>query len=200
MKLLSILGEHLRHGHKEQVYHRTLTQIMLGLSTVILGVFFFVHLFLTEYLMAVIQGGLTVLYALAYFDFFHVKHRWFKEISVVLGTCVLFWFFLIDGGIAKTAIYWIPFFPFMIFAVAGIYRGLWWIALFLCGAVVIESLDYLDILYTPYTAEEVFIFFVAFMFYVIVGLVFEILRGSQQGQLEEKNESLLAVREKLNDT
>lgn len=200
MKLLSILGEHLRHGHKEQVYHRTLTQIMLGLATVILGVFFFVHLFLGEYIMAVVQAGLTVLYALAYFDFFHVKSQRFKEISVVLGTCVLFWFFLIDGGIAKTAIYWIPFFPFMIFAVAGVYRGLWWIALFLFGAVMIELLDYLDILHTPYTAEEVIIFFVAFTFYVTVGLIFEVLRGSQQSKLEEKNESLLAVREKLSDT
>ncbi|WP_051938044.1 hybrid sensor histidine kinase/response regulator [Ghiorsea bivora] len=200
MKLLSILGEHLKHGHKEQVYHRTLTQVMLGLAIVILGVFFVVHLLLAEYVMAVIQGCLAILYAIAYFDVFHVKNQRFKEIAVVVGTCLLFWFFLIDGGIANTAIYWIPFFPFMIFAVAGIYRGLWWIALFLCGAVAIEFLDYMDVLHTPYTAEEVIIFFVAFVFYVMVGLVFEILRSVQQKQLEEKNTSLLAVREKLSHT
>jgi len=200
MKLLSILGEHLKHGHKEQIYHRTLTQLMLGLAMIILAVFFFVHLFLAKYDMAVVQGVLAILYALAYFDVFKVTNLWFKEIAVVMGTCFLFWFFLIDGGIAKTAIYWIPFFPFMIFAVSGIYRGLWWITLFLCGAIVIESLDYLDILHTPYTAEEVIIFFVAFIFYVIVGLIFEILRSSQQKQLEEKNTSLLAVREKLSHT
>ena len=200
MKLLSILGEHLKHGHKEQVYHHALTQVMLGLAIVILGAFFFVHLFLAQYVMAVIQISLAVLYALVYFDAFHIKNQRFKEAAVVMGTCILFWFFLIDGGIAKTAIYWIPFFPFMIFAVAGIYRGLWWTALFLCGAITIESLDYVGVLSTPYAAIEVIIFFVAFVFYVVVGLVFEILRSSQQKELEEKNTSLLAVREKLNHT
>ncbi|MDQ6980458.1 MAG: ATP-binding protein [Ghiorsea sp.] len=200
MNLLSILGEHLRHGHKEQVYHRTLTHVMLGFATVILGIFFFVHIFLGQYVMAAIQGVLSIVYAFALFDFFKVANQRFKEIAVVTGTCILFWFFLIDGGIAKTAIYWIPFFPFMIFAVAGIYRGLWWISLFLFGVIVIKVFDYMDKLYTPYTAEETIIFFVAFVFYVIVGLVFEALRSSQQNELEGKNESLLEVREKLSHT
>jgi len=200
MNLLSILGEHLRHGHKEQTYHRTLTQVMLGLATVILGIFFFVHIFLGQYVMAAVQGVLAIVYMFAYFDFFKVTSQRFKEVAVVTGTCILFWFFLIDGGIAKTAIYWIPFFPFMIFAVAGIYRGLWWVALFLFGAIIIEALDYTDMLHTPYTAEEILIFFVSFVFYVIVGLVFEALRSSQQNELEGKNESLLEVREKLSHT
>ncbi len=200
MNLLSILREHLKHGHKEQIYHRTLTQVMLGLATIILGIFFFVHLFVAQYIMAAIQGVLAILYGLAYFDFFHVANQRFKEVAVVTGTCVLFWFFLIDGGIAKTAIYWIPFFPFMIFAVAGIYRGLWWVVFFLLGAIIIEALDYMDVLHTPYTVEEIVFFFVSFVFYVVVGLVFEALRSLQQNALEDKNESLLEVREKLNHT
>ncbi|MCF6208576.1 MAG: hypothetical protein L3J61_04230, partial [Ghiorsea sp.] len=146
MKLLSILGENLKHGHKEQIYHRTLTQVMLGLATVILAVFFCVPISVGQYGMAAVQGVLAIVYAFAYYDFFNVANQRFKEVAVVTGTCILFWFFLIDGGIAKTAIYWIPFFPFMIFAVAGIYRGLWWVALFLFGAILIEALDYTDML------------------------------------------------------
>lgn len=200
MKLLSELGLFTSSENKEQAYHRTLTQVMLAIAAVILGVFSVVHVFLGLYVMAVVQAILAMLYALAYFDFFKVASKRFKEIAVVLGTCVLFWFFLIDGGIAKTAVYWIPFFPFMIFAVAGVQRGLRWIFLFLFGAMIVETMVYLDILTSPYSFEEMLYFFISFIFYVIVGMLFEALRSKQQYELEEKNQKLLNVSDMLNET
>lgn len=200
MKILPDLGLLNLPEDKEQAYHRTLTQVMLSIAAVILGVFCIVHIFLGEYVMAVIQGLLSILYALAYTDFFKVASARFKEIAVVTGTCLLFWFFLIDGGIANTAVYWIPFFPFMIFAVAGIRRGLRWNFFFLSGAFIIQGLIYLEKISSPYTFEEMLYFFIAFIFYVVVAMLFESLRCQQQHELEEKNSKLQRVSNTLSDT
>ena len=199
MKLLSELGLDSPQQEK-QAYHRTLTQVMLSLAAVILVIFSIVHVFLDLYVMAVVQGALAIVYALAYFDFFKIASQRFKEMAVVTGTCIFFWFFLIDGGIAKTAVYWIPFFPFMIFAVAGVRRGLGWIFLFLSGAFLIQVFVYLDKLSSPYTFEEMLYFFISFIFYVIVGMLFEALRSKQQHELEEKNNKLVRISDTLNDT
>ncbi len=200
MKLLSELGVFDSPNQENHAYHQTLTQVMLSIAAIILSVFSVVHIFLGSYVMAGVQGTLAIVYIVAYFDFFKASNHRFKEISVVMGTCILFWFFLIDGGIANTAVYWIPFFPFMIFAVAGVRRGLIWNVVFLSGAFAIEALIYLGKLTSPYTFEEMLYFFISFVFYVVVGMLFEALRSKQQNTLEEKNNKLLSISDTLNET
>ena len=200
MTLFSDFRQQFKAAHQEKDYHQTLTQVMLGLAMMILLVFSLVHIVLEHYVMAVVQGGLSVLFALVYFDVFSAANKHWKEATVILGVCILFWFFLIDGGIAKTAVYWIPFFPFMILAITSLRRGLFWIALFLAGALSIELLVYWGLLQSPYSFEEMLYFFIAFSVYVVVAVLFELLRNKQQQALEEKNAKLVQTRDTLRET
>jgi len=123
-----------------------------------------------------------------------------KESLVIVGTIVMFLFLLADGGIAKTGIYWVSFFPFLLFGVSGVRRGWKWLALFLVGFLAIQILDMLDVIHTPYSYQETLYFFFSFVFYVFIAVFFEVLRIKQQYELEQQNESLVATREQLHQT
>ncbi len=196
---MKLLGVEVDFRHQEQTYHKTLTHAMLGFELAILCVFMLVHVAYGLYGMAALQAVLAICNAIAFFDVFKLGQR-FKAFVVVMSTCIMFWVFLIDGGIANTAIYWIPFFPFMIFGVVGLAKGLAWIAFFIAGVLVIISLDYAGILHTPYRFEELLFFLSAFVVYVMVALMFEAMRVSQQRKLEDKNQTLKHTQDALRET
>ncbi|MDX8382055.1 MAG: ATP-binding protein [Ghiorsea sp.] len=112
----------------------------------------------------------------------------------------MFWLLFSDGGIERTGIFWVPFFPFLVFVVSGLQRGIRWLSIFTIGLLSIAVLNYADIYKLPYSPEETVFFFVAFLFYTLMALLFEGLRVRQQNELENKNEHLQSVRETLSDT
>jgi signal transduction histidine kinase/ActR/RegA family two-component response regulator len=105
-----------------------------------------------------------------------------------------------DGGIARTGIFWVPFFPFLVFGVSGLSGGALRVAIFSMGLLGIEALDYFDIFESPYSKEETIFFFIAFLFYTFIAALFEAMRVHQQQELANKNKSLEQVKETLSET
>ncbi len=200
MTLLADLKAQLKEEQQTQTsYHHALVQLMLGVGAAVLFVFAMVHVVLGFYGMAVVQMLLSIVYTLAYFDFFKVANDKFKEVAIMVGTSLLFWFFLVDGGIANTAIYWVPLFPFLAFAVAGVRRGLRWVILFLLGVLAIEAMVYAGLFGGAYSMEEKLYFFSAFAFYMVVAMFFEVLHRKQHIDLQTQNASLQRVHDTLNE-
>ncbi|MDQ7005067.1 MAG: ATP-binding protein [Ghiorsea sp.] len=186
--------------HRPYEYRIQLVNVMLVLSIIVLSFFSMVHLYLGHNLMAIFQISLASIYTFTYFNPLKNVRYEHKESIVVMGTTILFWFLFLDGGIESTGIYWVPFFPFLVFAVAGLQSGKSWVVLFGLGLVTIEVLDELELIALKYSHQETIFFFIAFFFYTVVAALFEALRNRQQMELEEKNNTLLKLGITLNDT
>ncbi len=200
MGIFSYFNVDTNEEHRPYEYRVQLVNVMLVLSMVILGSFSVLHLLSNHILMAVFQASLAIIYAFTYFDPLKMLRYKYKENIVIIGTVLLFWYLFFDGGIEATGIFWVPFFPFLVFAVSGLQSGKYWVLLFGSGLVGIEILDYLNIFKLVYSSQETLFFFIAFFFYTLIAMLFEALRVKQQLELETKNESLQSVRETLNET
>jgi len=186
--------------HRPYEYRVQLINVMLVLAILILSTFSAIHFYVNNMFMASFQIFWAFTFAFVYFDPFRFLTYRRKENVVVLGTILLFWFLFANGGIEKTGIYWVPFFPFLVFAVSGLQRGNRWLGIFALGLLSIEALNYAGVYALPYSPQETMFFFVAFFFYILMAFLFEGLRARQQGELEEKNEHLESMRETLHET
>ncbi len=186
--------------HQEYKYREVLVNAMLVFSMLTLSVFSMLHFYKDDLILPIIQLLLVVVYAFSFFDPFQALSKRFKENLVISGMIFLCLFLLVDGGIAKTGIYWVPFFPFIAFALSGIRRGWRWVAVFALGLVGIQVFDYLDVLDTAYSFEEMCFFTFSLVIYIVLAVLFEGLSIRQQNELETQHESLAAMREKLGET
>ena len=181
-------------------YRIQLINVMLVLFMLVLSGFSLAHFFAHHITIAAFQISLVAMYALTYFDPFNMLTYKRKETIVMVGIMLLFWFLFADGGFAKTGIYWIPFFPFLAFAVSGLSRGLVWVALFFMGLLGIEALDDMGMITSPYSRQESIFFFIAFTFYTVIAALFEALHIRQQQQVQAKQQNLEQVQDALNVT
>ncbi len=200
MSIFSYFKVNAEQEQRPYEYRIQLVNVMLVLSMLVLGGFSIAHLFVHHTTTAIFQIGLALLYAFTYFDPLKILTYKRKENIAMMGTMLLFWFLFTDGSFERTGIYWIPFFPFLAFAVSGLSRGLAWVALFSMGLLGIEALAYMDMMTSPYSGLETIFFFVAFTFYTIIAALFESLRIRQQQQVQAKQQSFEQVQETLNAT
>jgi len=185
-----------KYDHERQY----LVDVLLLISTVALASFAIVHYMHFDYRVATFQAVLAVIYTACLLLPEKKVSVATKEYVILLGTIVLFLVLIASGGIANTGIYWVPFLPFMIFAIVGLRKGVWWIALFILGFLGIILLDILHIFETPYSAAKLGYFLVAFLFYVLAASVLEGVRLRQQMDMEKNNHLLEHMREELNTT
>jgi len=181
-------------------YRVRLLNVMLISAVAVLSVFSSIHFYVNHMLMAYFQAFWAIIFTFVYFDPIRFLTYRRKENIVVFGTVSLFWLLFADGGIDQTGIFWVPFFPFLVFVVSGLQRGTRWLAIFTMGLFSIAALNYADIYPLPYSPQETMFFFVAFLFYTLMALLFEGLRVRQQRELEDKNVHLQNIRETLNET
>ena len=181
-------------------YRIQLVNVMLVLSMGILSGFALLHFYLGHVAMAGFQTALSILYAFTYFDPWKILRYQHKENIVVIGTILLFWFLFVNGGIEHSGIFWVPFFPFLVFVVSGLQRGKYWVGVFVVGLIAFEVLNHFHLIHLAYAQSETIFFFIAFFFYAIIAALFEVLRVKQQQALETKNTSLQTVRDTLSET
>jgi len=108
----------------------------------------------------------------------------FCEYTLMLAALLVFSSLLIDGGLARTGIYWVPVYPFLAFYVMGQREGWYWIALFLTlilASFGLHKAAYIDL---HYSGEELQYFFCAFLFFSLIACIFNMLRNSYEEELE----------------
>jgi len=113
------------------------------------------------------------------------------EVLLMVCATLIFGSLWIDGGIAKTGIYWVFIYPFTAFYMTGLRTGWLWtggFAALLLAAWVAQSEGLLTLIYN---SDELIHFSGAFLFYTMIACIFEYLRECWQTKLVTANRQLV---------
>jgi len=113
----------------------------------------------------------------------------FETLLMVCAT-LLFASLWIEGGIAKTGIYWVFVYPFAAFYITGLRAGWMWTGGFIAVLLAGFWARLEGLLVLPYNNDELFNFGCAFVFYVMMAGISEYLREYWQEELIALNNRL----------
>ncbi len=108
------------------------------------------------------------------------------EHLLAVAAVLIFSSLFIDGGIARTGIYWVYIYPFFIFYLMGQRRGWWWNLLFVAMLAMAGLPAAGRPGWLPYSHGELVYFAAAYAFCLMMAAVFGMLRTGYEHTLEER--------------
>ncbi len=139
---------------------------IVGTSYLIL--YAFIHFARKEVLIATIETSLVVLSFLNLLIYKILKNKEFASNAILFTMILFFDYLLIDGGVEKTGIFWIYFYPTLAFFLKDKLYGIYWNIAFIISVIILLLLEKENVIDLAYKDDIVVLSLVTYSSIFIV--------------------------------
>ncbi len=180
-------------------FRTNLLAIVHLLSIVFISLFALYHFYREMYILAFIQGIVSIVLLLNVYNFKKYKNLERTSFITIFIIFFLLVFLLLDGGVSSTGLYWAHSFPLFVIMLQGNRKGIIWVGLFYIILLGLLLLHALELWTLAYDAEKLIFLSVSVLVLTLLIYGFESLRQIYSRRLDEKHKEVVALNVKLEE-
>ncbi len=138
------------------------------IGTIYLFLYSSIHFARKEFLIAIVEILLVFFSFLNLFFYKKTKNKEVASTTLLISILLFFDFLLIHGGLKKTGIFWIYFYPILAFFLKDRLYGIYWNGIFIASIIFLLILEKLNFVKLAYSQETVLLSLVTYSSIFIV--------------------------------